>query len=66
MAPEVVSGDRQTARRYLALGLMLYEMLAGSHPFFDGSINTLMANILTVPRRISNWRGPMSPKRWPI
>lgn len=50
MAPEVVSGESADPRADIwALGVMLYEMLSGRHPFFDGSINTLMANILTRP-----------------
>ena len=50
MAPEVVNGESADARADIwALGVMLYEMLSGRHPFFDGSINHLMVNILTRP-----------------
>jgi predicted ATPase len=50
MAPEVVNGESADPRADIwALGVMLYEMLSGRHPFFDGSINHLMVNILTRP-----------------
>lgn len=50
MAPEVINGESADPRADLwALGVMLHEMLSGKHPFFDGSINNLIVNILTRP-----------------
>ncbi|MBK8138259.1 MAG: protein kinase [Chloroflexi bacterium] len=50
MSPEVINGGSGDPRSDLwALGVMLYEMVAGTHPFWDGSMNQLLVNVLIRP-----------------
>lgn len=50
MSPEVINGGSGDPRADMwALGVMLYEMLAGKHPFFDGSMNQMLHNVLLTP-----------------
>lgn len=50
MSPEVINGASGDPRSDLwALGVMLFEMISGTHPFFDGSMNQLLINVLIRP-----------------
>ena len=53
MAPEQAHGDAPDPRNDLfALGVMLYEMLAGKPPFDGGGVEVILANIRSDPPSI--------------
>jgi serine/threonine-protein kinase len=62
MAPEQFAGADVDARADLySLGVMMYEMLAGSPPFDGSTAHLAMAHAETPAPRISSRRGDVSP-----
>lgn len=61
MSPEVVSGQQSTRASDLwAVGVMLYEFLAGKHPFDGAHISQMLTNILLQPPDLS----PLTSGQW--
>lgn len=63
LSPEQAMGQPVSSRSDLfALGVLIYEMVSGSHPFFDPQEVRMLRNICTVRQRdLSAWRPETPP-----
>jgi adenylate cyclase len=63
MAPELIRGDSPDRRSDIfSFGILLYEMLAGTHPFVRGRLETTFASILADTPADLHQRSPAVPR----
>ena len=67
MAPEQLLGRETDFRTdHFSLGVLLYEAATGRHPFGGSSLDSVIAQILTVPPEVPDMPGEMPVALWTV